>query len=370
MAVGDYYARGRTLLTERPLVLGLVVALVILFLDAVRQLVTGGLPLAGVATFLWEGIILGLSIGLAGIGLSMTYSILGFANFSHGDLMTSGAFVGWATTFLIAGVGKLPLGQLLLVGGAGGINVTTLGLSATAKPLAVLVGLVVAAAVTALLAVAVDRVVYRPMREESGISLLIASVGVALVLRYLLVFVFQANNRGVTTGSLIRNVQIPIGAGSINADVHELTLLVVALALLLGVHFLLQRTKLGKAMRAMADNDDLARITGIRTERVVTATWVLGGALTGAAGFLIALERGTLNTDLGWLLLLLIFAAVILGGIGSVYGAIFGGLIIGIASRLSLIWLPSSFLRAAAFIVMVLVLLVRPSGLFKGVTTA
>jgi len=148
------------------------------------------------------------------------------------------------------------------------------------------------------------------------------------------------------------------------------TLVVFAVAMMLGVHFLLQRTKLGKAMRAMADNKDLAQVTGIPTERVVRATWIIGGGLAGVAGFLVVLERGTLNFNLGFRLLLLIFAGVILGGIGSVYGAMGGGIVIGVVSRISLVWIPSDFARVAAFLVMIVVLLYKPSGIFSGVTTA
>jgi branched-chain amino acid transport system permease protein len=156
----------------------------------------------------------------------------------------------------------------------------------------------------------------------------------------------------------------------INASSNELTLVLVALSLMLGVHLLLQRTKLGKSMRAMADNEDLARVTGIPTERVITATWAIGGGLTGAAGYLISLETGTLSFGFGWFLLLFIFAAVILGGIGSIYGAMAGGVIIGLTRTVSLVWIPSDFVTAAAFGMMILVLLFKPEGLFGGVTTA
>jgi branched-chain amino acid transport system permease protein len=148
------------------------------------------------------------------------------------------------------------------------------------------------------------------------------------------------------------------------------TLIVAAIGLMLGVHVLLQRTKLGKAMRAMADNEDLARVTGIPTERIITYTWAIGGGLAGISGYLIALNTGVLRFNLGWTLLLLIFAAVILGGIGSIYGAMGGGLVIGLAEQLSLVWIPSEFTTVAAFGVMILVLLFKPSGLFSGVTVA
>jgi ABC-type branched-subunit amino acid transport system permease subunit len=137
---------------------------------------------------------------------------------------------------------------------------------------------------------------------------------------------------------------------------------------MVGIHFLLVRTKLGKAMRAMSANRDLARVTGIPSERVVTATWLIGGALAGLAGFMIALFQGTINFQLGWTLLLLVFAGVIMGGIGSVYGAITGGVLIGLVTRVSQVWIPASFAEAIGFAVMIAVLLTRPSGIFGGDT--
>jgi branched-chain amino acid transport system permease protein len=239
-------------------------------------------------------------------------------------------------------------------------------------PIAVFVGLVVSALFTIGMVLGLDRVVYKPMRDKDGIALLIASIGVALALRYLIVFVWSTSTRGVTaTGSSsLPSFSFSIGGGSYALNLHEITMVVAAITLMLGVHLLLQRTKLGKAMRAMSDNKALAQVTGIPTERVVRATWVIGGGLAGVAGFLIILERGVLSYNFGWRLLLFIFSGVILGGIGSVYGAIGGGIIIGVTSRLALVWVPSGFPRIVAFSVMILVLLYRPAGLFGGVTTA
>ncbi|MCL9817865.1 branched-chain amino acid ABC transporter permease [Natronocalculus amylovorans] len=315
---------------------------------------------------LWNGIVIGLIIGLAGIGLSMTYSILSFANFSHGDLLTSGAFAGWAASYVVAGFGVVSVGELLFVRAGGGAPFADeIGASIVQAPLSILVGMVVAAGVTILLALAIDRIVYKPMRGRGGISLLIASIGVALALRYIIQFMFGASNRGVVDTT---DVRVDIAGLSVN--LHEVTLVVAAVALMLGMHFMLQRTKLGKAMRAMADNQDLALVTGIPTERIVQATWVIGGGLAGVAGYLVVLDRGTIGFNLGWFLLLLIFAAVILGGIGSIYGAIAGGLLIGITYSVSLVWIPSDFNEAAAFALMILVLLLRPEGIFSGVSTA
>jgi branched-chain amino acid transport system permease protein len=367
MGIAETYSRGRSVVAEQPLTLLVAAVCVLLAVDLVGKVVGGSLSVLSLAIFLKDGLILGLVIGLAGVGLSMTYAILGFANFAHGDYISSGAFAGWATTYVIAGFGTLSVGDLLLLGVSGDANAGTVGVSVVSTPLAVVVGLVVAAVFTVFLTLAIDRIVYKPMRDQDGISLLIASIGVALALRYLIAFVFGTSRPGVTGGSL-PGITIP-GIG-IQINAHEATLAVCAIGLLVGVHVVLQYTKLGTAMRAMADNRDLARVTGIPTERVVRATWIIGGGLTGAAGYLITLETGTIAFDFGWVLLLLIFAAVILGGIGSVYGAMFGGLLIGLASTVSLVWIPSDFTTVAAFLVMILMLLVKPSGLFGGVTTA
>jgi branched-chain amino acid transport system permease protein len=362
-------APGLGVVRKRPAAVVSLIVGVVVAADLARQLAAGSLRVADLATFLWDGVILGMALGLAGIGLAMTYSILNFANFAHGDLVTTGAFAGWIAAFLLAGVGEFSTAALLFVGGPVAVDTGALGISVTNTPLAVGAGLVVSAVVTAGLALLIDRVVFQPMREERGISLLIASVGVALALRYLLVFTLQAGTRGLTATAVTPAVTVPVGAGTVTVDAHEVTLVVLAGGLMLGTHLLLRHTKLGTAMRAMADNEDLARVTGIPTERVVRATWLLGGGLAGAAGFLIALERTTLSTTLGWDLLLLVFAAVILGGIGSVYGAMVGGLVIGVTSRLSLVWLPESFIVVAAFLVMITMLLARPQGLLGGVTT-
>ncbi|MFC6824795.1 branched-chain amino acid ABC transporter permease [Halopelagius fulvigenes] len=310
----------------------------------------------------------GLVIGLAGIGLSMTYSILNFANFAHGDYITAGAFSGWATTYLVAGLGRADVGALLLVGAGGSVYGGTLDIGIVSTPLAIVLGLLVAGVFTVALSLFVDRTVFRPIRDEDGITLLITSIGVAFALRYLIQFVFGSDVRGTTAQPPSFSLYFVDGAVRIN--MHDLTLAVVAGGLMLAVHLLLQRTKLGKAMRAMSDNEDLARVTGIPTERVVRSVWIIGGALTGVAGYTFILWKGTLGFNDGWLLLLLIFAAVILGGIGSVYGAITGGLVIGLTASLSVIWIPSAFARAAAFVVMILILLVKPEGLFSGRSTA
>ncbi len=371
---GGTLARARGALASEPrTALGqVVVGLVALWMvfDVLVGLATGSLAFSNLAELLWDGLMRGLVIGLAGVGLSLTYSILNFANFSHGDYVTTGAFAGWGVTYLIAGLGTAPAADLLLVGAAGDIFGSQLGITATSTPLAVLAGVVVAGVAAVALSLAIDRLVYEPMRAQTGITLLIASVGVAFALRYLVVFAYTTARRGTTALGSIAGVDLVFIDGTVGVSAHDVTLVAVTVSLMVGVHLLLQRTKLGKAMRAMADNEDLARVTGIPTERVVTWTWVIGGGLAGVAGYVLVLWTGTISFQFGWVLLLLIFAAVILGGIGSIYGAIFGGVVIGLAMNLSTLWIPTDFARATAFAVMILILLFRPEGLFAGRSTA
>jgi len=333
------------------------------------QLAGGYEPLSSLTTKVVDGLLRGLVIGLSGIGLSMTYSILGFANFAHGDFITTGAFVGTATSFVVAGVlggGNYDIGSLALVR----VNSADLSVAVLSTPIAIVVGLLAAGLVTIAVVLAVDRLAFEPVRDRGGITLLITSIGVAFTLRYLVNFVFGTAPRNTYQQSLSGEVSLDVVDGTVFIDGHDVLLFVVAVGLMLGVHVLLQRTKLGKAMRAMSDNEDLARVTGIPTERVITFTWVLGGGLTGVAGYVWVLWRGIFTWFDGWLFLLFVFAAVILGGIGSIYGAMAGGVVIGVAANLSTVYVPGELSRASAFLLMIVVLIVAPSGLFKGRTTA
>ena len=395
MGVTESFERGRAEIVERPgrvllVLLGVLFGLSLVMDLALKLVETefwvlgGSLAVSELTRLFWGGVARGLVFGLAGVGLSMTYSILTFANFSHGDLVTTGAFTGWGVTYLIIGSGTLTAGELLLVRPGGIGSPGDIGANVVTSPVAILGGMLFAGVATAAVALAIDRVVYRPLRDREGIILLISSVGVAFALRYLIQFVYGARTRGVRAsfdaGSPafeLLGYTVVTGEGDLNVfglsqfDLNAATLIVVSVLIMAGLHLLLQRTKLGTAMRAMADNKDLALITGIPTERIVTATWLIGGGITGVSGFLIILFRNSIRFNFGWLLLLLIFSAVILGGIGSIYGAIAGGVVIGLVLSLSTIWIPSDFSpRVFAFLAMILVLLFRPQGLFGGVETA
>ncbi|HEX6971305.1 MAG TPA: branched-chain amino acid ABC transporter permease [Limnochordia bacterium] len=274
------------------------------------------------------GIILGSIIALGAIGLSLTYGILNFPNFAHGDMMALGAYLA---LFLHAG-----LHWPLTLAAAGAI------------------------VLTGVIAIGIDRAIYRRLRRTGPVSLLIASVGVALVVRYGIQLIW-----GPQTEVYIQGIQLPYRfdwLGGIRIKPSQIGILITAGLLVVAVHLLLTRTRLGKAMRALADNPELARVSGIPTERVIAWTWALGSGLAAAGGILLGIET-FLRPPMGWNVLLPIVAAVILGGIGSAHGAMLGGMIIGVSQELSTAFLPTEYKPLIAFALLVAILIARPSGL-------
>ncbi len=281
------------------------------------------------------GLVLGSILTLGAIGLSLTYGILKFAHFAHGDFMTLGAYFA-------------------------------LSLVATAH-LPLLLSIPLAAAATVVVAVLLDRLVYRPLRRTRPVILLIASVGVALMLRSAVQLIWGPNVQVYAQGIQLPYV-IPFGEGAVRIKPDHLIIIGGALVLVSALHVFLQYTRVGKAMRAMSDNPDLARVTGIDTEKIVLWTWGIGIALAAVGGIFAGLDA-QLHPVVGWRLLLPVFAAAILGGIGRPYGAIAGGMIIGLAQELSTLVITPDYKPAVSFGIMVLVLIFRPRGIFAGRST-
>lgn len=286
--------------------------------------------------YLLPGIAVGCIYALGAIGISLIFAILRFAHFAHGDLMTLGAYLALS---LVAGFGWSIYAAL---------------------PLALLGA--------ALAALFIDRFAYRPLRRAPGIVVVIASFGVMLVLRSTIQLIWGVDVEAYETG-----IRKPIVVFEIFRIAQKhIVIIAVSLALAGAMHLFLSRSRLGKAMRAMSDDADLARVSGIATERIVMATWVIGGALAAAAGIFVGLNT-RIHPNLGWDLLLPLFAAAILGGIGRPYGAMLGGLAIGIVQEIATYtwfgdWplVPPAYKNAVAFFVMVAMLIWRPTGLFKG----
>ncbi len=284
--------------------------------------------LIDIVQLLIYGILYGSIIALGAVGVSLTFGVLRFANFAHGDLMTFGAYIA-----LSVYVGLYP---------------------------SLWVALAVALAATALLAVAIDQSLFRRFRKASPMILLISSFGVGLMIRSVVQLIWGGDSRVYIPG-----IQLPYRFWDLRIKPDHITILIGTVALIVVLHLFLQKTRMGKAMRAMADNPDLARISGINTDRVIIWTWAMGAALAAAAGFFLGLDT-RLQPDMGWFILLPVFAAAILGGIGKPYGAIAGGYIIGITQELSTLVIASAYKPAVAFALMVVILIVRPTGIFRG----
>jgi branched-chain amino acid transport system permease protein/neutral amino acid transport system permease protein len=293
------------------------------------------------------GVVLGSIIALGAIGLTLLYGILRFAHFAHGDLMTLGAYL-----VLLLNLDLLP---------AAGIPERRWG------PLSfgwrMLGSLVVSMGVTALVALVIDRLLYAPLRgrKSSPVILAMASLGMALILRSL-IYIIWGPQFLFYSQELRPAWELPLG---VRLKPDQVCILVLALVLMLLLYLFLQRTRLGKAMRATADNPQLAWVCGIDTGRVTAWTWVIGAALASAAGVLYGLDA-QLRPDMGWSFLLPLFAAVILGGIGSPLGALVGGIILGVTQQLSTAFLLPTYKPAVAFLLLIILLFVRPRGLFGG----
>lgn len=276
-----------------------------------------------------NGIAVGSVIALAAVGLTLIYGILRLSNFAHGDFMTLGAYLTWWVN-------------------QKGVNLW--------------MAMVLGAVGTVLAMFVSEQLLWKPMRERRATSttLIIISIGLALFLRNAILLVWGGSNQNYD----IPLVEAPEILG-VKIPYYRLLVIALAVAAIVALHFLLQKTKIGKAMRAVADNIDLARVSGINVEWVVLWTWIVAGSLTALGGSMYGLIS-TVRPNMGWFLILPMFASVILGGIGNPYGAIAGGLIVGIAQELSVPWLGSDYKLGVALAIMIALLLIRPQGLFRG----
>jgi branched-chain amino acid transport system permease protein len=294
---------------------------------------------------LMDGLIAGSMIGLGAIGITLTYAILRFANFAHGELLSWGAYLAMTASGLIG----FALPQLSIP-----IGPFSFGWS---LPLAA----VIAMALTALLALVVDWALFGRLRARGSavIILVMASFGAALALRNFLEFLYTSQ-----PGYYTRALQIskPIVEG-VRATPDQLLVLVLAAVAVVVVHLMLTRSAAGRSMRAVAENPQLSSITGVDVRAVIRTVWILGAVLACLAGIMSGLLV-QIRPQMGHDLLLLLFAAAILGGIGSVPGAMLAGLIVGLAEAMTVQVIGAEWRAAVSFVILVAVLLLRPQGLF------
>lgn len=295
--------------------------------------------------FIMDGLIAGAIIGLGAVGVTLTYSILRFSNFAHGELLSWGAYLALAVSgalgFLSAGLTK-PIAPF------------SFGWS---LPLSALIAIVL----TGLLALAVDALLFSSFRRRGSaiIIMVMASFGASLALRSLLEFLFTSRPAYFTKAL---QIAMKLGGG-LRATPDQLLMLIVAVLAVIIVHLLMTRTDIGRAMRAVSENPALASIAGIDVRRVIRTVWFLGAALACVAGIMSGLLI-QIRPYLGHDLLLPLFAAAILGGIGSVPGAMLAGLIIGLCEALAVQAVGAEWRAAVSFVILIAVLIVRPRGLF------
>lgn len=318
----------------RVILIGVLLVLVLAFTSVIKlELVVNGL-------------FLGSIIALGAIGLSLVYGILKFAHIAHGDFMTWGAYIAF---FL--------LGTLLPKIGMEGA-----GLGPFTFGPALLIALPITVVALVALALILDRLIYRRLRGRGVHTVVIAmaSLGVAIGLRGLLQVVWGGGTEQYPRLSK-PFYQLPM---DVRVPPDGLFVAAVAVVLVVALYLFLTRSKMGKAMRATSDNPDLARVSGINTERVVQWTWAIGAGLAATGGVLLAVYQAQLYPIMGWRFLIPLFAAVILGGIGNPYGALAGALIIGVTAEVSTEWLNPTYKVAIAFAFMLVMLLLRPRGIF------
>lgn len=277
-----------------------------------------------------QGLNFGLMLGLAAVGLSLVFGTTGISNFAHGEMVTFGAV---AASFLVgAGTLALPLW----------------------------IGLPLAVVLSAALGLVMDVIIWRPLRRKrvGVVQLMIVSIGLSLALRY----TFQFFIGGGTT-QLPYATAPKMSFGPVQLSVIDIGSIAISIIVIVAFALWLTYSRLGKATRAISDNSSLAAASGIDVDYVVRVIWILAGGLAGLAGILYAYYRPGIKWDMGAQVLLLMFAAVTLGGLGTAFGALIGSLIVGLLVEVSGLWIPQDLRYAGALVVLIVILLFRPQGI-------
>ncbi len=282
------------------------------------------------------GLVFSVILAMAALGLSMVFGTTGLTNFAHGELVTFGALVAFF-------IDRLP-GQIAI----GGADLT------------VIVGVLAAFLVSAVFGWVNDAALWRPLRHRGTglVAMMIVSIGLSLFLRNIYQFFAGAQTRNYSQYGAVQPWEI----GQVLVTPKEVIVVVLGVAVLIITTSLLQFTRLGKATRAVADNPALAAATGINVERVISLVWIGGAALAGLAGALLGVTQG-FDFQIGFRILLLIFAAVVLGGLGTIWGAILGAFVIGLFIELTTLWIDAEFKFVGALVLLIVILLIRPQGL-------
>lgn len=295
---------------------------------------------------LLDGVLVGSVLSLGAIGLTMVMHTLRFANFSHAELLSIGAYVALVADAVFSVVLQ-PLQNTI-----GPFSMTW----------ALAVSIPISLIITGLTAVAIDRFIFKRIRENGEeLSMVFASFGVALIIRNVIGLVFGLKTQLYSDDIVMAIILSTDPLLLIKPD--QLLVLGITCVIMILLHLILTRTTFGYSLRAIAENPSLAQVVGVNLSTMVTMTWIIGGGLAAAAGILYGLNN-QVSPIIGKNLVLPIFAATIVGGIGSIYGAVLGGFIVGIASSFALLILPSGYSPAVPFLIIICVLFIRPNGLF------
>lgn len=274
-----------------------------------------------------NGLTLGSTYALIALGYTMVYGILELINFAHSEIYMTGAFIG----LIMTTVYKMPFSIAIIVAMAG----------------------------SCLLGIAIEKVAYKPLRNSTRIAPLISAIGVSIFLQNVALIIAGPQVRAFPVN--FKSTSIKLGQ-SVQISTLQLLILIVSLILMVGLHFLIHKTKLGQAMRATAQDREAAQLMGIKIDRVISFTFAIGSALGGAAGVLVGVYFNSVEPTMGFFPGLKGFVAAVLGGIGNIPGAMLGGLILGIAEVFGAVYM-SRYKDAIAFAVLIVILLVKPTGL-------
>ena len=291
--------------------------------------------------YLINGLSYGMLIALVALGYTMVYGIVELINFAHGDLFMLGGFLGWTIITVV-------------------FNATAAG-STTSTVLALFVCFLVVPCFCALLNFGVDRVIYKPLRKAPRLAPLVSAIGVSFIFQNL--GLFWGGPQDVDFPKLIPNTNLLGEQSSIRFTYQDLLVGGVTVPLMIALTVFVRFTSLGKAMRATAQNPTAAQLMGINTERVIAATFLIGGGLAGFGAMIYGLSINSINYQMGFLVGLYAFTAAVLGGIGNIPGAVLGGLLIGLVRSLGSAYVGERWTGALVFTTLIVVLVFRPAGL-------
>jgi branched-subunit amino acid ABC-type transport system permease component len=276
------------------------------------------------------GLVTASVVAIASVGLTLQFGVTNYVNFAYGDFLTLGAYFTWTfnTAFgwsfwLALAVGSLCVGVVALV---------------------------------------ISQLILEPFVRKGGplLIILVVTFGLSLIIANSILAIWGADYKQFNVP-----LETPVSIGPIILTGDQLGIIALSVGVMVAIHLVLTRTKLGKAMRAMSDDKTLASVSGIPARQMTALVWLVSGILAGLGGGVLALNVSTFDSSVGVTFLFVIFAAVILGGIGKPYGAMLGAFIIGMAVEISAVWIPSQYKLDVAFVILVLVLLVRPQGLLS-----